>query len=360
VRSLSITPHRILPCPLPSPPPLSPPPNPDWGHYLGHWLSATALLYEGTANETLRAKTADVVATLGVAQKAWMAAGPEYALGYLHPASFLVWARLFGSPSQNCNPQCVPFYVLHKTLAGLLDVYTRMGNAQALQIATLMGDWVADQVPRVLARGGQALWQDVLSTEWGGMNDALFNLYALTGTDSYRATAVLFNHFAWSAPLAVNVDDLGGNHANTHIPEVIGDARGYELTGNLTKEAIVVNFFSIVNSSHSWSTGGSNDHEFWGTANQMGDQMDADTEESCTTYNILKVARHMYSWSANPSLVDFYERALFNGLLGNQNLMDPYDESTHSTGFIYMLPLGAAGMTKPWGASNTGFPCESY
>ena len=35
---------------------------------------------------------------------------------------------------------------------------------------------------------------------------------------------------------------------------------------------------------------GSNDHEFWGAAHSLGDQMDADTEESCTTYNVLKAS----------------------------------------------------------------------
>jgi hypothetical protein len=65
-------------------------------------------------------------------------------------------------------------------------------------------------------------------------------------------------------------------------------------------------------------SGGSNDHEFWGTAHQLGDQMDADTEESCTTYNVLKVARHLFTWTANASFGDFTDRALWNGIIGNQ------------------------------------------
>jgi DUF1680 family protein len=65
----------------------------------------------------------------------------------------------------------------------------------------------------------------------------------------------------------------------------------------------------------------------------------------------------MYQWSADPALADFYERALLNGLIGNMNRLSPYDESSHSVGFIYMLPLGGGGLTKPWGASNGGFPC---
>ena len=41
-----------------------------------------------------------------------------------------------------------------------------------------------------------------------------------------------------------------------------------------------------------------------------------------------------------------------NGIIGNQNKLDP-----SMTQFIYMLPLGAANMHKPWGESNQGFPC---
>lgn len=131
-----------------------------------------------------------------------------------------------------------------------------------------------------------------------------------------------FNHYQWTAPLAIGVDDLdashgnvNGNHANTHIPEIIGSARGYELTGNATQKAIAENFFSIITTAHSFATGGSNDDEHWGSPHELGydtrcirsrirtvselyhhpgSELNADTEESCTTYNILKVSRHLF------------------------------------------------------------------
>eukprot|EP01046_Picozoa_sp_COSAG06_P055484 COSAG06_NODE_10212_length_1725_cov_3.840461_2_plen_82_part_00 len=61
---------------------------------------------------------------------------------------------------------------------------------------------------------------------------------------------------------------------------------------------------------------GSNDGEHWTTPNRMGSQLNADTEESCTQYNILKVARHLFKWTASSSLGDFYERAIMNGIIG--------------------------------------------
>jgi hypothetical protein len=258
---------------------------------------------------------------------------------------------------QNCDPVCVPWYVYHKMMAGLLDQYTRTGNQQALDVVVGMAAWAQTNIEGVLARGGMDLWQAVLGVEWGGMNDALYQLYSITSNANHLTTAHYFNHYVWTAPLAINVDPLTNEHANTHIPEIIGEARGYELTGNSTQYNITANFFNIVTSTRSFATGGSNDHEYWGAPHMLGDQMDSSTEESCTQYNILKVARHLYQWSGSSTYADFYERALFNGLIGNQNELTPYNVSEHNTGFIYFLPLGGSGLTKPWGPSNDGFPC---
>lgn len=145
----------------------------------------------------------------------------------------------------------------------------------------------------------------------------------------------------------------GGNHANTHIPEVTGTARGYELTGNATQHAIVTNFFSILQANHTWATGGSNNHEHWFAPAMMGDQLDDDTQESCTSYNILKTAQHLFTWAPEASLADFFERLIFNSLVGNQNHVD----DPTMTKFEYMLPLGGSGLKKPWGWSNESFPC---
>ncbi len=330
-----------------------------WGHYLGHYLSATAMVYEATGDERVKAKADAIISELGKVQSTWSALGSRYT-GFLYPYDRVSFDSLFDE-FRNCAPVCVPFYVMHKMMAGMLDQHLRAGSAPALKIVTAMASWVTTNVEGVLRRepDGAAQWQRVLGTEWGGMNEALYNLYAVTGDPAHLRTGKYFNHWQWTAPLAIDQDDLdgshgnvGGNHANTHIPEIIGSARGYELTGNSTQKNITQNFFDIVTSAHSWATGGSNDAEHWGPPHQMGDQLNGDTEESCTTYNILKVARHLFEWSADAKLADFYERALLNGMTGNQRRLDP-----NMTSFIYMLPLGGGGLRKGWGTSNTGFPC---
>ena len=324
-----------------------------WGHYLGHWLSAAALaISSGSGGMALATKADAMVATLAEAQAAWTAAG---AAGFLFPyADSSPFSAL--AQGRNCVPVCVPFYVMHKMLAGLLDMHMRTGSAQALAVAAALGDWVAGFVAGVLASGGQTAWQLALGIEWGGMNDGLRNLFRATGDAKHAATAALFVHWQWTDPLVDGVDALQNFHANTHIPEVIGDLNGYILTGNATQQQIVDHFLAILSENHTYATGGSNDHEWWGPPRVLGDAMNADTEETCTQYNILKAVSTRFSLDGSARWADWYARALYGGMLGNQAITGQWADSD-SVGFHYMLPLGGGGLTKPWGDSSEGFPC---
>eukprot|EP00050_Salpingoeca_kvevrii_P017944 m.69452 g.69452 ORF g.69452 m.69452 type:complete len:836 (-) comp7818_c0_seq2:170-2677(-) len=329
-----------------------------YGHYLGHWLSATALMFRSTGDPAVKAKAQGVIETLSDCQEAWKHRYPDQA-GYLFPYDPLVFLDMLLVNANSQPVYSVPFYTLHKIMAGLLDQYQLLGSDLALAMLCELAGWVARTVANTVARGGQPLWQRVLGIEWGGMNEVLYNLYNLTEDASFLETAQLFNHFQWTGPLAAGLDNLdgshgndGGNHANTHIPEVIGSARGFELTGNATQQRITENFFRFVTTTHAWATGGSNDYEHWGPPMRLGDQLNDQTEESCTQYNMLKLARHLFLWSSDSVYADYTERALLNGIMGNQNQLDP-----DMTSFIYMLPLGGSGLHKPWGKSNSGFPC---
>ena len=37
--------------------------------------------------------------------------------------------------------------------------------------------------------------------------------------------------------------------------------------------------------------------------------MDPHTNECCVAYNLLKLTRHLYQWTADPAYFDYYERA---------------------------------------------------
>lgn len=328
-----------------------------WGHFSGHYLSALAMLANATADAQAVATSAAAVASLAAAQAAWAALGGVYAGGYLFPYNISTWNALFKGVS--CAPSCVPFYVFHKMLAGMLDQYELLGSSQALAVAVGMASWAKAAAEGVISSGGMGAWQNVLGIEWGGMNDALFALFRVTGDDRWRAAALLFDHYAWTQPLAAGGDPLPGNHANTHIPEVVGDATGFAVTGNATKLAIAVNFFAALNGSHSYATGGSSDGEMWGAALRLGDALNDRTEESCTTYNALKLSRAAFLRDGSALHLDHYERAFFNGLLGNMGVGGPFKSPI--VGWIYMLPLGSSdggiGLRKPWGASDEWLAC---
>jgi DUF1680 family protein len=216
-----------------------------------------------------------------------------------------------------------------------------------------MASWVHDRVEATIGTGGMLLWQKVLLTEWGGMNDVLFNLYQHTGDQLHLTTARRFEAFIFTQPLAAGRDTLGQlpfPHANFHLPEIAGLARAYELLCNATDKAIVDTFFSVLTTNHSYATGGSNSGECWQEPRDLGAFLTDQTEESCTQYNVLKIARSAFMVSADAKYADFYETAIWNGIVGNQK------RESSGTSYTYMLPLGGANF-KGWGKSDYGFPC---
>ena len=328
-----------------------------YGHYQGHWLSATAFLYNNTRNATVKAAADGAIATLARVMDAWAAKYPDRD-GYLFPYDPLVFDQLLRG--EGAQPYySVPFYTLHKIMAGLLDQWTHAGSAQARDLVERMAAWVADAT--AFADDDDELWQTVLLTEWGGMNDVLFGLFAVTGDAAHLRTARRFDARCFTGPLAAGVDDLADQpfpHANFHLPEVVGSARAFEVTGNATDAAVVRNFYAALRANHSFATGGSSSGECWQRPRDLGAFLSPETQESCTTYNALKIARHRFVQAGDVAAADDYERMLLNGIIGNQKLDDD-----GGAAFIYMLPLGSGtgpvggAVTKPWGDARDGFPC---
>ena len=94
--------------------------------------------------------------------------------------------------------------LLHPAQAhGWLRIVPLAGNTQAYEMVQKMAQWVHDRVEAVLEdpNGGMVLWQKVLLTEWGGMNDVLFNLYEHTGNEMHLKTARYFLLSSSLAPL---------------------------------------------------------------------------------------------------------------------------------------------------------------
>jgi DUF1680 family protein len=207
------------------------------GHWFqGHYLSATAHMAVATANATVASRAAQLLGWLQRCQRddGYLGAWPSGVFDDLEAGRKLR------------NGVSVPYYDVHKMFAGLLDQYTLLHDARALRIAEKMADYFLRRIRRLLRVNGTAVWQRVLCVEWGGMNEAAYNLYGITGNESHRELGDHFEKQTFSLPLASGVDALAGLHANTHIPQVIGMARGFELTANATQRAMAEFFFETV------------------------------------------------------------------------------------------------------------------
>ncbi|HEV2472367.1 MAG TPA: beta-L-arabinofuranosidase domain-containing protein, partial [Chthonomonadales bacterium] len=186
------------------------------GHFVGHYLSACSMMYASTGDPALKARAEYIVSALAECQK-------KLGTGYLSafPESFI--DRVIA-----LKPVWAPWYTLHKILAGLLDVYSYLGDRQALEVAEKMANWAKGRMDKLT----DDQMQKMLLNEQGGMNEALANLYAFTGNKDYLELSERFDHRAVLDPLSQEEDRLTGLHANTQIPKVIGAARQYELTGD--------------------------------------------------------------------------------------------------------------------------------
>lgn len=312
------------------------------GHFVGHYLSASALMWSSTYNDTLKQKMSAVVSALSVCQH-------KMGTGYLSAFPSEQFDRF-----EAIKPVWAPYYTIHKILAGLLDQYTLSGNAEALKMTTWMVEYFYNRVQNVISKYSVERHYQSLNEETGGMNDVLYRLYSVTGDVKHLLLAHLFDKPCFLGILAVQADDISGFHANTHIPVVIGSQMRYEITGDPLYKEIGTFFMEIVNSSHSYATGGTSVSEFWSQPKRLASTLEMENEESCTTYNMLKVSRLLFTWTKEIAYADYYERALTNGVLSIQRGTEPGV-------MIYMLPQGR-GVSKAksyhgWGTKYASFWC---
>jgi len=302
------------------------------GHFTGHYLSACALMYASTGDARFKQKGDAVVSGLAECQA-------KLGSGYLsaYPETFIdrvekperVWA---------------PYYTLHKILAGLLDMYEYCDNAQALDVAKKFGDWVIARNSRLTDEKMQIM----LGNEHGGMNEALANLYGFPGEDKYLKISLRFNHHRVIDPASQGEDKLTGLHANTQIPKFIGTARQYELNGDQALKSASLFFWNTVVKERSYVIGGHSDGEMFTAKEKLSKALGPNTTETCNTYNMLKLTRHLFCWDPQEAYADYYERALINHILASQN---------PETGMMcYYLPL-RTGSRKNFNGPTDSFWC---
>ncbi|HEX5070874.1 MAG TPA: beta-L-arabinofuranosidase domain-containing protein, partial [Vicinamibacterales bacterium] len=258
-----------------------------------------------------------------------------------------------------------PYYTLHKILAGLLDTYEWAGNKKALDIARGMGLWVNARLAALPADTRIRMWSRYIAGEYGGMNEVMARLFRLTGEPRFIETAKLFdntNFFYGSASrdggLAKGVDTVRGRHANQHIPQITGALETYRDTNELPYYQIATNFWDIVTDGYMYSIGGvagaknpnnaecftAQPDSLWENGLATGGQ-----NETCATYNLLKLDRQLFMYDQAAKYMDHYERAIYNHILASVAEQD--------AGNTYHVPLNP-GARKSFGNANmSGFTC---
>ena len=282
------------------------------GHITGHLLSAMAYLQ-------MKQKADSLVQGLAEVQR-------QYGTGYL---------SAFGEGLIDRNIQgksvWAPFYTLHKILQGLIDQYTMCGNEMALKVARGMGDWAYNKLKPL----SEETRLKMIRNEFGGFNEAMYNLYAITKNEKYLWVARFFYHNDKIDPLKQGNNDLGTNHANTFIPKLLGECRNYEMFGAEDSRRAAENLFWTLVNDHAFVTGEVSDKEHLFKPETQSKHLTGYDGENCCTYNLLKLADRLFCYQPDSKIADYYERALYNHILGQQD--------TLTSMVCYFTPLMTGG-----------------
>lgn len=258
-----------------------------------------------------------------------------------------------------------PYYTLHKILAGLLDIYEVSGNEKALTIVKGMGDWVHARLSQLPTSTLISMWNRYIAGEFGGMNEVMARLYRISNEPRYMEVAQLFDNIKLfygdnqhNHGLAKNVDMFRGLHANQHIPQILG---ALEIYSNLHAPEyfhIADNFWDMATHDYMYSIGGvagasnPNNAECFtiepATLYENGFSPGGQNE-TCATYNMLKLTRYLFLFEQRGELMDYYERGLYNHILASV--------AENSAANTYHVPLRAGSAKQFSNPDMKGFTC---
>lgn len=318
------------------------------GHFLGHWLSAAAWMFEATGDARLEAKIRHIVNELLRCQiengGKWAAPIPEKYLDWVARGK-QVWA---------------PHYTIHKLLMGLVDVYKLLEIPVALQVLEGLADWFFEW-------SGQFEYdkmQDILDVETGAMMEAFADLYSITAKDRDLELMNRYARIRYFDRLIAGEDVLTNQHANTTIPEAHGACRAYEVTGDSKWLAIAETYWNeAVTTRAAYVTGSQTQGEIWTPKAELGARLGGKNQEHCVAYNMIRLADYLYRVSGDKKYHDYIELSLYNGVLA-QTFWDGYSGSSvpqlgsdnDMKVVSYFLPL-EAGAKKAWGSKTNHFWC---
>lgn len=304
------------------------------GHFLGHWLSAAAFHYWETGDVELKAKAEVILNELALCQQdnggEWVCPIPEKYLYWIGQGRS-IWA---------------PQYNIHKLFMGLVDVYRMMELSKALDIADKLADWFY----RWSGSYTREEFDNILDVETGGMLEVWTDLYEITESDKYKVLMERYYRSRLFEPLLEGKDVLTNMHANTTIPEILGCARAYEVTGEEKWLRIVECYWKCAVTDRGYFvTGGQTQGEIWTPKMKLKARLGDKNQEHCTVYNMIRLAEFLFRQTKDPSYMHYIEYNVQNGIFAqtygqNQGLL------------TYFLPM-KAGSRKDWAGERDSFFC---
>ena len=377
------------------------------GHGSGHYMSALALAYAGTSDPETRSALLERMRTMVDCLREcqertftwsdslgrWLEARDyapeeelremkgswedfdrykkaygEYGYGYLNaiPAAHCALVEMY-RPYNNRDWVWAPYYVVHKQLAGLIEIANRVDDRQvaekALLIARDMGLWVWNRLKyrTFLEKEGTPderrsrpgnryeMWNMYIAGEVGGMAESLSRLSLMvkdkTDRERLLEAAGFFDSPAFLDPLSKGEDSIHGRHANQHIPMVTGALWLFRAGGGTYYRDAVGTFWDLVQERYLYATGGVGDSEmFREPFTQMESMVVSRTpemNETCCAYNLAKLTKDLNGYDPDDAkYMDYYERVLYNQIVGS---LHPHE---YMTTYQYAVGLNAS---KPWG-----------
>lgn len=315
------------------------------GHCVGHYLTALAQAVKVTGDKELKEKSQTLIAGLEECQK-------KLGTGFLFGAKVEdkedVEKQFDILEGKKKGETWVPWYNMHKVLAGLVDTYKYTGNETALLVAEKLGDWIYARVSKWDLKTNQK----VLETEYGGMNDCLYELYSYSHNKHHLEAAQKFDEKALFLMAAKGEKNcLDGKHANTQIPKFIGAIKRYNVLKQLGEakqedEAYLADaekFFEMVVKRHSFVTGGISVMEHFRKDYHLDEIRTQTNCESCCAHNMLKLAKELFKATRKKEYADYYETTLRNAIMGAVK--------TESGAASYFTPM-ATGYYKTFGEED--------
>ena len=309
------------------------------GHTMGHYLAAAAQAIargygecKGVDGKTLQARFDYLIGGLAECQEAL---GTGFIFGATMEDPSKPERQFDRLEEGNPADTWVPWYTVHKIINGLVEANKSAGSKKALEVGVKFCEWIYKRTSR---------WDDqiqsrVLATEYGGMNDCLYELYKCAKAGGYDETTC--EHILASAHkfdevplfekvLAAGPDSnvLNNRHANTTIPKFVGAMNRY-MTLNNTQPFDKLRdpeyleyaraFWKIVVENHTYITGGNSECEHFGEDNVLDKERSNTNCETCNTHNMLKLSRMLFMVTGEKQYADYYENTFINAILASVN-----------------------------------------